>query len=304
MKFYPFLFLVLLGASAEARLVDKTLSLVNSDLILNSDLDNFRKSFSLRRELDPFIAMTNFSGDSQKDILNYLIQEKLILQKNPPSVEEVEEEINGIQKNNKINRDQLREVLSSQGVDFDRYQQLMTVSVSKRKLIDRELRPLAAVSDEEVKNHYYTDAAYLSRRSQQKLVLTYSFQQLILPDSGTAEEASRRLRAGDDFDSIAASLAARGAESTKLSSLSEENLNSQIKQAIQGMKVGESTKPLASGSGYLILKITGIGAPKDPAFEAEKEKIRGTLFQKALVNQLKNWTERERAASYIHISAN
>ena len=76
-----------------------------------------------------------------------------------------------------------------------------------------------------------------------------------------------------------------------------------IREAIQGLKVGETTKPVSAGSGYLILKVTSVSAPKDPSFEKEKEKIRGMLFQKALLNQLKVWTERERAASYVHISA-
>ena len=40
---------------------------------------------------------------------------------------------------------------------------------------------------------------------------------------------------------------------------------------------------------------------EDSSFEKEKERIRGFLFQKALLNQLRLWTERERNSSYIHI---
>ena len=301
--FYLFFILsIAFAPTSHARLVDKTLSIVNSDLILQSDVESFRKNFNLRREIDPFIALLNFSSDSSKDILGYLVQEKLVLQKTPATPDEVEEEINAVQRNNKIAREQLREVLRAQGVDFDRYQQLMAVSVAKRKLIDKELRPLAAVSDEEVKNYYYTDPAFLSHRGEQKLVLSYSLQQLILPSATVAEEAQKRLRAGEDFDSVASVLSSKGAESTKLNSISEENLNTQIREAIKELKVGENTKPISSGSGYVILKITGIGAPKDPKFEQEKEKIRSVLFQKSILNQLKSWTEREKASAYVHLS--
>ncbi len=43
------------------------------------------------------------------------------------------------------------------------YEYLMKVSVSKRKLMDRELRPLSNVTDEEIKNHYYTSQEFLEK---------------------------------------------------------------------------------------------------------------------------------------------
>jgi peptidyl-prolyl cis-trans isomerase SurA len=305
MKFYPFAFLAL-GFSAavsptlaQARLIDKTVALVNSDVVLNSDTESFKSNFSLRRELDPFIGLLNFAPASANDILNYLVQEQLVLQKQEVKDEEVEEEINAVQRNNRIDRDRLREVLKGQGVDFEIYRKLMRVSVAKRKLIDRELRPLAAVSDEEVKNFYYTDASTTERRAAQKLVLTYTLQQLILPNQELAETAATRLKAGEDLDAIAAEYAAKGAESSKLPELSEDNMNERIREAVKGLKVGETTRPISTGAGYMVLKIAQIGAPKDPVFEGEKERIRAGLFQKALQNQLRLWTEREKAASYV-----
>ncbi len=308
--FYPLffvpLFLVSLAAvtPAEAKLVDKTIALVNSDVILLSDLHTFKKNFSLRKELDPFLSLSSGSFDANKEVQDYLIQEKLVLQKQPPTEDEVEEEINGVQRNNKIDRNQLREVLKSQGVKFEDYRELMKVSVAKRKLVDRELRSLAAISDEDVKNHYYTDASFKSQRDGNKLVLSYTLQQLILPNLDLAKNAQKRLSAGEDFDALTADLSGKGVESSVLKNISEENLNAKIREAIKDLKVGEATKPISAGSGYLILKISEIGAPKDPIFEREKERIRGLLFQKALVTQLKLWTEREKAASYVKISSN
>jgi parvulin-like peptidyl-prolyl isomerase len=178
----------------------------------------------------------------------------------------------------------------------------MGVSVSKRKLIEKDLRPLAAISDEDVRNFYYTDPIYSARRKDQKLVLTYTLQQLLIPSEEIAQEAQKRLHAGVDFDSVAAELSSKGVESTRLASMSEDNLNPKIRDAIQGMKVSESTPTIVSGNTYMILRILEIGAPQDPVFEKEKEKLRNELFQKALANQLRLWTERERAASYVHVS--
>jgi peptidyl-prolyl cis-trans isomerase SurA len=304
--FYPLFFvtaLLTISLNSEAKLIDKTIALVNADVILQSDLTSFRKNFSLRKELDPFLTMQSVSLEGNKEAQEYLVQEKLVIQKQSPTEDEIEEEINAVQRNNKIDRNQLKDVLKSQGVKFEDYRYLMLVSVAKRKLVDRELRALAAVSDEDVKNYYYTDPALKNQRDGNKLVLSYSLQQLILPNQNLANAAHKRIAAGEDFDSVTADLSGKGAESSSLKNISEENLNGKIRESIQGLRVGEATKPISAGSGYMILKITEVGAPKDPVFEKEKDRIRGILFQKALITQLKLWTEREKAASYVKISS-
>jgi peptidyl-prolyl cis-trans isomerase SurA len=303
-KFTPVFFLTLLLAYpvySEARLIDKTVALVNNDVILQSDLGSFNKNLTLRKEIDPFMSLTGFSGTSPKDILDYLVQEQLILQKSAVTEDEIEEEVTNVQRNNKIDRDHLKEVLKAQGVDFEDYKKLMRVSVSKRKLVEKELRPLSVVTDDEVKSYYYTDPSFQDTRKSQKLVLSFTLQQMIVPSQTILELAQKRLKSGEDFDTIASDLSGRGVENSRLGTISEENLSGKIREAVQGLKVGETTKPIAAGSGYMILKILDVSAPKDSSFEKEKERIRGFLFQKALLNQLRLWSERERNSSYIHI---
>ena len=284
---------------SHARLVDKTTALVNADLVLYSDIEKIKSEFSLRREIDPLVNLTGFTPE--KDSLDYLIQERLALQKFPASEEEVEEEINAVQKNNKIERDKLKEILAAQGVKFDDYRGLMKVSVSKRKLIERELRPLAIITDEDVKNFYYTDPTYREKKREQKLALTYVLQQMLITTESVANEAKKKLKNGEDFDSVASELAGKGIEVTKLGAMAEENLSPKIKESIVNLKVGEATAPISTGTGYMILRILEIGAPRDPDFEKEKDQIKNNLFHTALLKQLKSWTEKERAQSYIHI---
>lgn len=304
MKFTPVFLFLLLAVPANAREIDRTSVLVNGDVVLKSDINSFKKNFPLRREIDPFVNLVSMSSDAkEKDVVDYLIQERLVSQKHNASDDEVEEEINVVQRNNRIDRDHLKEVLKSQGVKFEDYKRIMGVAVSKRKLIEKELRPLAAVSDEDVKNYYYTDSSFQTRRKDSKLVLSYTLQQMLIPSQALAETAVKRLRGGEDFDSVASDLSTKGVESSRLGTISEDNMNSRIKEAVTGLKVGDSTKAFNTGSGYMVLRILEIGAPKDPVFEREREKIRNELFQKALVNQLRLWTERERASSYVHLSS-
>ena len=91
------LFLVLfLAAPSSAREIDRTAVLVNGDVVLRSDINAFRKNFALRRQIDPFIQVLSFAGDAKDgEALDYMIQERLVIQKYPPTEEEIEEEGGG-----------------------------------------------------------------------------------------------------------------------------------------------------------------------------------------------------------------
>ncbi|MCO5141856.1 MAG: peptidyl-prolyl cis-trans isomerase [Oligoflexia bacterium] len=293
-------FFLISSITSNAALIDKTVVFVNSNVILLSDINHFKKIYSLRKEVDPFLSFKKDFSLEQKSIANHLIQEELVLQKFPVTDEETDLEISQVQKNNGISKEQLSSVLKSQGISYDSYKEVVKVGIAKRKLIDRELRPLASISDEQVKNFYYTDPRYSSKIKQEKLVLTYSLKQLILPNKKLLQEVQSRLEKNEDFDTVISEVLPKGAETTILESISESNMNSTIRSAIQGLKVGEVTKPISTGSGYLFLKITEIGAPKDPSYEKEKESIRAMLFQKALIEQISLWTDRETQDSFIH----
>jgi parvulin-like peptidyl-prolyl isomerase len=138
-----------------AKTLDKLVASVNSSPILFSDLQAFKKSFGLRAQLDPFLAESRLSATSKESqILEYLVDEKLILSQFPVSDAEVEQEINSIQSNNKINRASLKTAIQQQGFRFEDYFELIRVGTAKRNLIDRDIRSKMSINDEDIKNYY------------------------------------------------------------------------------------------------------------------------------------------------------
>src|SRR3989338_4914720 len=169
------IFLATLAAanSSEAKVIDRTAALVNGDVITLSDVGRFRQYFNLRKEIDPFVAFFNISPRAGRETIDYLVQESLVTQKFPSTKADIDEEVQAVLKKNNIELESLKGILKSQNVGFDTYQQLMGVSIAKRKLMDRELRPLAVVTEDEVKNFYYTDSAFIERKRKQKFLLSY-----------------------------------------------------------------------------------------------------------------------------------
>ncbi|MFL5812049.1 MAG: hypothetical protein ACJ763_00610, partial [Bdellovibrionia bacterium] len=147
-------------AFAEPVIIDRLEAAVNSQLVLLSDVEEFRKTLKLRSQLDPIFAGTAIAqkgaSASTEEIVNFLIDEKLIAQAFPVGDTEVEQEINSIQSNNHIDRGQLRAALAEQGFTFDEYFELIRVSASKRNLIDRDIRTKVSISDEDVKNYFFS----------------------------------------------------------------------------------------------------------------------------------------------------
>lgn len=298
---FNFMLLLFFSDHAQGRLLDKTAAVVNGDVITLSDSSYFKKNLKLRHELDPFLNFFAKGPETDQEIVNYLVQEVLIMQKLTPTKEETEEEINSIQNNNKIDRDKLKEVLKSQGVDFDDYYALMKVSIAKRHLMDRELRPLSQVSDEEVKNYYYTSPEFSEKNKVRKLSLSYGLNQIIIPTKELSDLIASRLKSGEDMQALSGQFKSSGADYVKLGLLSEDKLAPAVKDAIQDLKVGEFSKPIYTGSGYVILEVSEISAPKDINFEKDKEVIRNRLFQKTMTRHLEVWTEREKIQSYVYI---
>ena len=151
-------------AQASPVTIEKLEASVNSSLILLSDLLRFRDTLKLRQQLDPLFPGTKVAAEGEnaadKDIVDFLIDEKLIEQQFAVTDTEVEQEINSIQANNHIDRSQLKKALTEQGFSFRPYFDLIRTSVSKRNgSIDRDIRTKVTISDDDIKNYFYNHYA-------------------------------------------------------------------------------------------------------------------------------------------------
>ena len=197
--------LSLTSYAKQGSMLDRMEATINSDIILRSDVEAFRRSLDLRAQLDPLFAGTSVASQGKnatnRDIVNFLIEERLIAQSYPVSDTDAETEINLIQANNKISRDQLTAAIKQQGFSFPEYFNLIKVSTSKRNLIDRDIRTRVQITDDDVKNHFFNH--YLEGS---KSILGYRLKMITVSPSNykrasaakeVATRALQALRAGD-----------------------------------------------------------------------------------------------------------
>ncbi len=298
------------SASAAPVLIDRLEAAVNSQLVLLSDVEQFRKTLKLRSQLDPIFAGTTIAqkgaAASADEIVNFLIDEKLIAQAFPVTDAEVEQEINSIQSNNHIDRTQLRAALAEQGFTFDEYFDLIRVSASKRNLIDRDIRTKVSISDEDVKNYFYTHySPSESGNRAYTLRLIFISPRTYKTSEATRDAAQNALKAvkeGETFDEVAKRVSddASASAGGDLGTLKEDQMSPLIREHIKGLKIGE-VSPIFGDSkhGYYIVKLVDVKTEESDRFQKVRDEIRGQLTATEYQHQIQLWLQRQRQTAYI-----
>jgi len=302
---------LLIPGICAGALLDRIEASVNSSIILLTDIENFRQTASLRSQLDPLFSGTPLSSKgaaaSAREIVDFLVDEKIITQEFKVSDSEVEQEINQIQSNNKITRATLHSTLSEQGFSFDDYFELIRTSAAKRNLIERDIRSKVSVNDDDVKNYYYN---HYSKDSGSSI----SFRALIITISRSsykteqaareaAETALQDVRRGEAFEEVARRVSddASASSGGDLGFMTEGQLAPALKQQIKKMQIGEVSPVFAGPGGRLfILKLADINANDTAHFNKMKDEVRNHLAAAEYQHQLALWLDRQRQIAFIH----
>ena len=297
----------------QSAVIDRLEACVNSSLILLSDVVRFRKTMPLRAQLDPLFSGTPLAakGPTQAtdtEITQYLIDDKIILELFSVKDGEVEQEINSIQSNNRIDRKGLRSALKEQGFTFDEYFQLIRLSLAKRSLIDRDIRTKVFISDDDVKNQFYNRMQKISGSFSYKIqIITVSPANYKTKGAalGVAQDALHALQTGESFSDVAKRVSDHptASQGGDLGLVSEEEINVQIRTQVKKLRVGEISSVLGTeSSGFFILKLVDVKTGAEDRLEKSKEEIRSQLATQEYQRQITLWLERQRLVSFVRLA--
>jgi peptidyl-prolyl cis-trans isomerase SurA len=307
-------FLALAGLPAQgapaSRLIDRLEASVNSSAILLSDVRRFRESAPLRAKLDPLFASSPVADHvdraTDSEIVNLLIQDRLILLSFPVTDAEVEQEINSIQSNQRISRERLREEIRRSGFRFDEYFELIRLSTAKRNLIDREIRSKVTITDDDVKNAFYNRVSKSGGAPMSYRVKVISFSRSNYKTAKalqeTAERAMVALKSGDSFEDVARRFGDDTAEGgMDLGPLTEEQMSPSIRNEVKKLKVGGISPVFGdSASRLFLLKVVDASSGEDGRLASMREEIRNQLAAVEYQRQIELWLERQERQAFIH----
>lgn len=306
---------LLFFGSAHAVIVEKTVAIVNSEVVLESDFKNLEERSGKPGMIDDALLFDTSLNDlkkSRKAQLDYLINEKILeseIKRLNLSVtsDRVDQELREMAKRNNVDQAELARIIKSQGISLPEYREFLKNNIEKKSLMDTEIISKLRVSDEDALNEYIKTNPNSSSSIDEFSVSHIFFD----PKKGGAEAALKRaestlsrLRSGQNFESLAQQYSEDPNFSSggSLGTFKSGEFLTEIENSISSIKVGETTPVVKSRMGYHIVKLTNKKITTDPKFARSKDAIKARLLEASFKRQLKQWLQSKRDESFIRIN--
>ena len=287
--------------SASARVVDRIVAVVNSEVIVLSELEAETETARLQLE-------EQYRGaELQRQLrqieyiaLNRMIERKLQMQlARTKGVAVSDEEMKRALRALRIQGEQ---VDGANPHDKKKIEEQLLVL----KIVDQEVRSGVTVSDSDLKEYYET------HRSRFLLPAEYRLSQILLkPRFGeTPDETLRRAEAvhaqlieGSDFAQLAASHS-DGAEAIRGGSLGlvrQGELVPAIERALGALQPGQISEPLETSQGYHIIRLDDRKPPRFQPFAKVKREIEHLVYQQKSEDIYRDWITELEDHAYIEV---
>jgi peptidyl-prolyl cis-trans isomerase SurA len=303
-------FLAVPGVSA--KVVDRIVAQVNDDIITLSDLN--REMAEVREDL-----ATKYSGErleeeikkAEKDVLDALIQEKLLLQKATElgfsaNVDiQVAAFIEKLRKENNIkDMQEFERALNQQGRSLPGFREMIRKKIITDSLIQDFVGSHITVLTAEIEKFYREHAREFTKPEEVTL------SEIVIPVEGAegeaqarAEEVRQQILKGEPFAALAGQFS-KGRTASKGGSIGTyvtAKLNPETARAIANVKEGEVTPALKTKEGYVIYRVDTRKAASLVPLEEVKQEIQTQLWRQKFNPELQRFVTQLKEDAYIQI---
>lgn len=221
---------------------------------------------------------------------------------------ETKDAIERLKKQYNISSDeQFEQSLRSTGLTRAEMEARLRDTLIQNKVFARELRPREELTDRELRERYdrEKDAFRLPERTRLRTII------IARPDDPAAAlraeeratEIARQARANADFAKLAASTPENVLKDKAgdLGEVARGELLPDLDKAVFNASAGAVLGPIATKSGWHIIKVEQRLPSEVPAFESVKEKLRKDVSEEAFTRDYKAYIERLRKEAYIQV---
>ena len=299
-------------AAAERHVVDRVVAIVNDAVILESELRGRMVP------LEPTIAQIAEPAERERrrtkltqQMLDEMIADELVVQaareaKLTVEDSELQQTIDYIKQQNKLDDEQLAEAMRAQGITFD----TLRKDLLRQRAVHVLVGAKVSVTDADMQARY----AELQRRATNVSAVRISQILFALPDHPTepqiaaakarATQALDRLAAGEAFAKVATDMtddATTRAGGGEIGWLTPSDLSPTWEPIVLGMAKGDVRGPLQGDRGLYVLYANEVQKTALQAFAEMKPKLKSELEQAQLAKFRQAWIEELRKKAYIDI---
>ncbi len=316
-----FFFFLILPSLVLANVVDRSVAIVNEDIITLSEVNELGKPFFQKiTEETPANQLNEALQQARKAVIDKLIDKKLLIQEAKKhnlrvSDEEVENALQRILANNKKNMEQFRQEIGSMGLNEKQYREDLREQILSSKLINYEIRSKVIIPEDKIIDYYdthYTEQLGSGSYYILQIGCTWGSKNR---NGVTATQAAAKAKAekahelavkGEDFKELARKYSdlPSANDGGDLGTFQANEIAAYMRDAITSLKAGEITPIIESDNGYQFFKLvsseTGKIVPKAP-YKAVKDEIQEKLYQQEMAIRFKDWLKSIRDKAYIKI---
>jgi len=293
-----FLSLFLLAAySQDLAAKDKIIAIVNNEVVTQKDLDEFFNFLRLQsNQKEPFEENDEKASQLRKDLLEKLIEERLLLQ-------EAKKNSISVQKSFLKNRiDAIRSQFPSDS-DFrsELFQRGLTQADLEKKLSDQYL--IQEYIERKIKNSILVSPAEVTKFYQQHLSEFILPQQRIceimsFKDEKLANTVYEELKTTGDFTKVGIDY---GIKMDKVG-FYENELKEDVKKIIFSLSEGEFSAPLeVNKNEFYIFRLVEIIPARQQSLAEAQEKINAYLYNLKINKALSEKLEELKSKSYVKV---
>lgn len=311
---YFFVLLLILAASSffwAEEVVESIVAIVNDDIITLSQYKNQHDSLyqMMRAQLQGEEFQEQYRR-VRKELLDTMITELLLLQEARKRGINVDEQlklaIENIKEENNLNSDEeLWRVMRQQGIDPEAWKQQMRESIMKQGIIVTEVDRSIVLDDSEIVNYYklhpeeFTEPAEFSLRA----IYISSAEKTGSEVEDLKGEIESKITAGEDFANLAGTYSEGPAMENQgdLGTFKKGELEKTLEQAVEKLKVGETTSWIMFKDGWYLLKLEDKKEERLKSFDEARQEIDKKLFNEKRRKRLEDFIKELKEKSYIKI---
>ena len=295
------LFFVLISTADAAKLEDRIVAVVNSDLIMLSELkrdllpeqDRLRKLYrgeDLERRLKTAEAMG----------VTKMIERKLQLQAAKNKGVDVSD----------LEVAQAVDEMKKQGETIDSADPNTVRSIREQltlmRVVDREVRGLIMVAESEMKRYYQEHQdrfAYPEEYQLSQILIKPRTPDGLAAAHGRAEALLATLKHGEPFEDLALRFSdgADASRGGRLGLVRQGELIPALEQALTSVEVGQTTGIVETAEGLHIVRVDDKKPRQFRPFEQVKAEIQSLVFQQKTEDQYQIWMADLKNKAYIEI---
>ncbi len=303
---------VFLNSLIFPEVVEKIYAVVNDELITYTELKNFEQGMiaSLRDQFKGEELEQKIDA-SKKELLNMLIDRKLLLSRAKEKKYDVEQYLEIVikeimKKNNFNTKEDLRNALTTSGIDYEEWRKYQKNELISQSLIQNELGSRITVENSEIMEYYRKNADKYTKPAEFSLNCIFLDKKNYLSEQALEDkkkEIAAKLAANKNFEETAKEYSEMtGAENNFfLGDYKKGELNAAIEEAAMKLKAGEISDWIDTENGWYMIQMIKFTAPQLIEYKTIRDEIEQTIKEDKLGEEIKKYIKQLRDESHIKI---